>query len=102
MAETSPTPVGVVAVITFPDGTVLASASDFETSSPGGFTLNDAQTMRAKQSVKWAAVRALCHPDVPDALSSYEVEKIAEGLIRKKSYRLSVIPVGQEAEHAQS
>lgn len=94
-AKTPEAPPGVVAVFMFPDGAELASVADFERSGYGGYTLLEAQTLRAKQAVKWKAVRALCHNDVPDSLDSYEVERIAESLIRKKGYRMTVFLVNQ-------
>lgn len=86
---------GVVALITYPDGTVLASVADFDGSRYGGFSLEEAQSMRAAREVKWKAVRLLCHHDVPDSLNDYEVEKIADSLVRAKGYRITVVPVNQ-------
>jgi hypothetical protein len=52
-------PSGIIAIMTQPDGNVIASAVDFDLSGYGGFELWEAQRIRAERSVKAKAIRAL-------------------------------------------
>lgn len=51
-------PQGVIAIMTAPDGDVIATATDFNRSGMGGCKLWEAQMWRARQQVKWSAVKA--------------------------------------------
>jgi hypothetical protein len=76
-------PQGVIAIMTSPDGDVVATATDFHRSGYGGFKLWESQKMRAKDQVKWATVRAYCSITVSNALSSYLMTQIADELCQK-------------------
>lgn len=85
-----PEPRGVIAIMTTPTGDVLATASDFDLSAPGGCQLWEGQKWRAQQQVKWAAVKAYCSPALTKALGGYMLEQIADALCRdghKITYR---------------
>jgi hypothetical protein len=78
-----PQPRGVIAIMTSPDGDVIATFADFDRQAPGGCKLWEGQKWRARTQVKWAAVRAYCSQTVSDALSSYLCERIADALCEK-------------------
>lgn len=88
-----PDPQGIIAIMTSPDGDVIATATDFNRSGMGGCKLWEAQMWRARDQVKWAMVRAYCSPAVTDALSSYLLEQIANEMIRK-GHKLTLRAVG--------
>lgn len=69
-------PTGVVAVLLFPDGRSLCSASDFDTSGYGGFTLHESQEHRAKAAIAREVVGKLCSDDVVKALDTAECDLI--------------------------
>ena len=74
-------PCGIIAIMTSPDGRVIATATDFDRSAPGGCKLWEGQMWRARDQVKWAAVRAYCSDVVVKAITSYTSTKIAEDLL---------------------
>lgn len=86
-------PQGVIAILTAPDGDVIATASDFNRSGIGGCKLWEAQMWRARQQVKWAAVKAYCSPTVTNALGGYMLEQIADALCQK-GHQISYRAIG--------
>lgn len=86
---TEATPQGVVAVFVT-DNRVVAQASDFNRSRPGGFTLREAQEHRARASLAWAVVRECCSTLIASNLDSY----ICEQILQKLPGKVHVIPVG--------
>jgi hypothetical protein len=82
-------PSGVTAVYVY-DNRVIAHASDFNQSRPGGFTVLEAQTHRVEQALAFAVVRALASPALHENLDAYECERILQKM-KGKTY---IIPVG--------
>jgi len=83
-------PQGIIAIMTAPDGDVLATATDFNRSGMGGCKLWEAQMWGARQQVKWAAVKAYASPALTKALGGYMLEQIADALCQdghKITYR---------------
>lgn len=78
-----PDPRGVIAIMTAPDGSVIATHADFDRSAPGGCELWEGQKWRARQQVKWGAVRAYCSPVIMDALGGYMLEQVADALCQR-------------------
>lgn len=86
-------PKGVIAIITSPDGYVMATHADFDHSGFGGFKTWEAQRHRAVKFAKWALVKAYASPAMTDALEGYDLEQIAGKLLRK-GHRLTLRAVG--------
>lgn len=85
-------PRGIVAVL-ISDGRVIASASVFETSVPGGFTLLEAQQMRARRALAMEVMRALASPLLADSIDLYTAESILSAMCNK-GCRMSLVPIG--------
>lgn len=90
-----PIPAGVTAVYVY-DGRVIAHASDFDRSRPGGFTVLEAQTHRVEQRLALEVVRALASPALHENLDAYECERIMHKM-KGKSY---VLPVGHDGDNS--
>lgn len=88
-----PDPRGVIAIMTTPDGSVIATHADFNLSAPGGYQLWEGQKWRAREQVKWATVRAYCSDVVVSAISSYTSTKIADELCQK-GHRITYRAIG--------
>lgn len=88
-----PNPKGIIAIMTSPDGDVIATATDFNRSGMGGCKLWEAQMWRARDRVKWAAVRAYSSPALTDALDSYLLGQIADRMLQK-GHKLTLRAVG--------
>ena len=58
---------GVVVVILSTVG-VAATAADFDSSSPAGYTVEESQTMRAKDRAWRIVMSDFCQPDIADAV----------------------------------
>jgi hypothetical protein len=91
--------VGVLAIMTAPDGRVIATAADFERQAPGGYKLWEAQRYRARQQVKWATVRAYSSEVLVQAISDHMSEQIAAALCQK-GHRLTIKAIGWDGEAA--
>lgn len=87
-------PNGIVAILTAPDGHVVATATDFDRSSSGGVSMQEAQEYRAKMRLKREAVAAYCSGTIVAALDQYLIERIVERLVSSGGHKLTVIPVG--------
>lgn len=84
---------GVVAIMTDDKGSVIATATDFDRSGYGGYSLAEAQEMRAKDAVGFATINALCSDVVVSVMDRYEVDKIMQALIRKKNWKRTILHV---------
>lgn len=92
-----PTPPGVVALFIGKDGRVLANASDFNSGGYGGFSLQQAQEMRAKRALSREVLSALSSPLVCEAIEAYDAEKIMNAMCSRCGCRVEIIAVGFEA-----
>ena len=80
---------GVTTVYVY-DGRVIAHESDFARDCPGGFTLLEAQTRRARAALARGVVQALASPALYENLDTYDFEQI----LRKMKGQVQVLPVG--------
>ena len=89
-----PSPKGVIAIMTAPDGSVIATHADFDLSRSGGCQLWEGQKSRAREQVKWAAVNVYCNGVVARSISSYTSTKIAEELCQKGGHKITFKAIG--------
>lgn len=87
-------PSGMAAILTRSDGSVIASVIDCGRSRPGGYSVEQAQTQRARTALANAAIRALCVPDVAEVMRGYDAEQLVQSLVDQKGYRITTLPVG--------
>lgn len=90
-------PRGVVALFLDKEGRVLASVTDFSTGGYGGFSLQEAQKLRAKRSLAHEAMRALSSPLICEAIETYDAEKIMGAMCSRCGCRVETVAVGHEA-----
>ncbi len=93
-------PRGVIAIMTAPDGSVIATHADFGRTTPGGCRLWEGQKWRASDQVKWAAVRAYCSDVIVSAISAYTSTKIAEELCQKGGHKIIFRAIGYPEDEA--
>ena len=84
----APAPKGVLLVLTDPDGDVIASATDFEQSALGGFSLLEGQKLRAKGALAGDLIRRGCAPYIAKAMDDYEANALLDKLVRTKGCRI--------------
>ncbi|MDR3495345.1 MAG: hypothetical protein P4L82_12160 [Ancalomicrobiaceae bacterium] len=87
---------GVVALLTAPDGRVLATASNFDPSGYGGFKLHEAQKIRARDAMRREFFALFCHRDVAGAIESYHADTIIRSICDQKKYREQFVIVGHD------
>ena len=99
MSETKKAAIkGVTVLVHWPDGDVLATASDFERAECGGFSLCDAQRMRAKNKAIREAIRKLCNENIVECMETYDCGELFNNMVRKKGFSMTVIPIGHKFE----
>lgn len=76
-------PKGVCVVTISPRGDVMGTGADFDATEYGGFTLEEAQAIRARKRAQCDTVKRLCSALVTDCLDEYEVERIWAAMARK-------------------
>ncbi len=72
---------GVVAIFVCKLGHVIETCADFDKSGYGGFTLREAQKIRAKRGLIGKVVRAYCSPNLTDNIEEYTYERIFNDLV---------------------
>jgi len=87
---------GVVAVLSAPDGRFTVSATDFQKSTPGGFTLRQSQERRAEETLARKLVEETCSPFIAKALQGYDAERLLQRLVMDQGFSMSIIPVGHD------
>jgi hypothetical protein len=90
-------PHGIIAIMTGPDGDVIATSADFDRTGIGGCKLWEAQLWRTRDSVKWKAIRVYCSANIADAISNYIAEQIADSLC-KKGHKITFRAIGYSEE----
>jgi hypothetical protein len=84
-------PTGVAAAFVV-EGRVIAHVTDFHRSTPGGFTLQEAQESRAKARLGAAVIRELCSSLLFDSLDQYDCERMMNKIRGGKVYVFSIGP----------
>jgi hypothetical protein len=87
-------PCDVIAIMTAPDGSVIATHADFDWSIPGGCKLWEGQKWRAREQVKWSAIRAYCSDVIVQSISSYLSTQVAEALCSKGGHKITYRAIG--------
>lgn len=90
------TAVGVLAIFTDPEGDVVASVSDFDRSGYGGFTLEEAQKLRATRALNDAVIRAYCSERILTCITDGGADQIVRAMERN-GWRRTVLPIGHDA-----
>ncbi|MBP0492125.1 hypothetical protein [Roseomonas indoligenes] len=90
----SDTPKGVLLVLLDDSRRVIASVSDFDTSTYGGFTLQQGQRMRAKDALAREAAHRLCNSTFAAALSTRDIQSAIDKLCRAQGWSVTDIPIG--------
>lgn len=88
MTEKTPTGVSAIFVV---EGRVIAHVTDFNRSTPGGFTMQEAQKHRATARLGAAVVRELASPLLYSGLDDYDCERIMNKI---KGGTVHVLPIG--------
>jgi hypothetical protein len=84
-------PSGVVAILTAPNGVVMASVIDCEPEKSGHATIAEGQEYRARHALSDAMLRAMCNHDIAEVMSGYQSLEIMRSLVRTKGYRVTTI-----------
>ena len=90
-------PHGVVAILVSPDGNVIANASCFDRTTPGGFTMQEAQASRARDLLNYAVIKALSSPILSNAVSGYEASSIISAM-RRNGCKIFEISIGYDED----
>ncbi|BCH20155.1 hypothetical protein [Mesorhizobium sp. L-2-11] len=86
---------GVCGVVTAPDGHVVATHADFERQGYGGFSLKEAQTIRVREGLKRAFLRAFLFQGLTSKTSGYFCDQFWENAA-EHGYRMETFPIGYE------
>ncbi len=89
---------GVVAILTGPDGHVWATATDFHTDGYGGFSLQEAQELRAKTQLAFEFIRSTCSDVVVKAMGPLDCKGIVDNLTHKHGFKRTIIPIGHSED----
>jgi hypothetical protein len=82
---------GVVAVLISPDGHVVGRGSNFDPGYPSGFTLREAQQMRAESEMRRDFIVGACNGYVSSAMQDYDIQQLVR---RLKGFRTEIIEIG--------
>lgn len=90
-------PNGVVAILVSKNGNELASVTDFNRTTPGGFTLLEAQKSRARETLATKAMKELSSPLLSDSISQYHARGILSEMC-DRGCKIIFVPVGYDEE----
>lgn len=89
---------GVVMIFTNETGRAIANAADFATDGYGGFTLLEAQRLRARGALAGAVAEAYASPDFTRALSSHQLRDVLSRLENAHGCKITEVVIGHEGE----
>ena len=90
-------PKGVVVVLVTKDGREVVNATDFHSGSPGGFSQQEAQILRARRMLAMKTMRELASPLLSNSITDYEAGNILNNMC-EKGCRVLVVPIGYDDE----
>ena len=88
---------GVCGVVTAPDGHVVATYCDFARQGYGGFSLQEAQTIRVRDGLKRTFFRTFLFEKLTSKSSSYFCDQFWENG-QAHGYRMETFPIGYDEE----
>lgn len=91
-------PPGVIQMVMWPDGRVLATVQDFERSGYGGFSLLEAQRIRCRRRIGRAVVDALGHEILGMCLDEHDLRHMLDRMTSLHGYRVHEVVVGHPQE----
>jgi len=96
----TPLPLGVTVLVTDDTGRQVGVGSDFEAQAPGGWSLRQAQEMRARNAAWWNAVDRTCRTEVARAINQGGVmfDSLRHRLMEQSDWREHVIVHGHGEE----
>ena len=94
---TNKTPQGVAAILIGPDDRVIANAVDFSTERPGGFSKQEAQTLRAKDALAFKAIQELSSPLLSNSIGNYDAKQIIDKMC-KNGCNILFVPIGYDED----
>ena len=90
---------GACAVITSPQGEIIANSCDMERQSYGGYTLEEAQAFRARNAVKLGFMKEHMNDWMRPHVSRSDADTFWK-LAERAGYTLTVFPIQGAAEPA--
>lgn len=87
---------GVIAIVTAGTGEVVETYADFDKAGYGGFSLRDAQAIRAKDTVKRRAMAKVLWPEVAKHMHNYTLERMWDDLQSKGGWKVTTKEIGWE------
>lgn len=93
MTDTTIEPRGVIAILTAPDGYVLAAEADFDLSTPGGTRPWTGQQYRAERAMRRTAIERCCAGAIAQAIDAYLQEQIVRNLC-ERGHRVTYRAIG--------
>lgn len=84
---------GIVAVLISPDGRVVGRGSNFDHGYPAGFTLPEAQAMRAEAEMRRDFIIGACNGYVSEAMQDYDIQQLVK---RMNGFRTEIIKIGHD------
>ena len=94
--STNKHPSGVMLMVVWPDGALLAEVSDFHENRLSSFSLQESQKIRCQDRIARKVVDNLCNPIVGKALSSYHQQELLSSLISRHGFVKHEIVIGHE------
>lgn len=91
---------GVVAILTHPDGDVIAHAADFNKTSPGGYEQVEAQKIRARRVLAKQFIENTCADFVAMAMPTHQAEELMNTLRRGHGFKVKCIEIEQDPNDA--
>jgi len=88
---------GVVLILMDAEGRYLVAAHDFNDGYPGGFTLEEAQRMRARRKLAIEFLRAYSSPTLLGLIDQYAADRIVDELLRKGGKIREIAVPGEES-----
>lgn len=89
---------GVIAILTDPDGRVVGHAADFSADGYGGFSLQQAQSYRARRRLALNVVRDGCAHYIAKAMDGYDCDGVVQRLVGSHGFKQTEVNIGHEEE----
>lgn len=87
-------PKGVVLVFIDEEGREIASVSDFNRTGYGGWSLRDAQNLRARRALAMKVCNAYSSSQLVRAIDAYDAERIIDRLVKDHACKIATVVVG--------
>ena len=96
------TPTGIVMICTDKEGREVATATDFQQSGYGGFSLQRSQEIRCQRTLVRAIIDSYASPIIAQCMMNWHQDELVKKMVDEHGYRITIICLPDDLRDAEA